>query len=175
MRNPFRRTAPPEDVIHEIDRRRGGILSLWAGIESSIDKANHYGWLYSDKSVSKVVPVGLQRKIDTFKKINRDLLPFGPLRASAVGLMDWLDKRYEDRHWMAHGFLIPWDCKDGSWHFVKHEFLRDGSIKDLHRTFTRDELVTITNDLCELGFTFGIYGQALAEQVKKHPPNNKGG
>jgi len=172
MRNPFKRRR--EISVAEIDRHRGAIIALWAGIESSIDKTNHYAWLYSDKQALKFVPIGLDRKIETFKRVNRDLLPFESLKSSAAELLDWLERRKGDRHWMAHGYLNPWDSTDGSWSFVKHEFLKDGSIKDLHRTFTREEIVTIRDDLCELAVAFSIYGHALAEQIEKHPPNNKG-
>lgn len=172
MANP---PDPNDGPTEEIDRRRGAILSLWAAIESSIDRANHYGWLYSKKTVSQVVPQNLRWKIQTFKKINRDLLPFEPLREAAAELLDWIERRYDDRHWMAHGYLLPWECGKDSWGFVKHEFLGNGSIKDLNRTFTRDELVEITNDLCQLAWAMGHYSRHLAEQVLKHAPDNESG
>jgi len=77
---------PPESELDlgpdnwELDRRRGAIIALWAAIESAIDKSNHFGWLYSRKSISKVVPQSLRWKIQLFEKINRDLLPFESLR-----------------------------------------------------------------------------------------------
>jgi hypothetical protein len=151
------------------DRLRGGIIALWAAIESSIDQANHYGWLYSNKSVSKVVPQGLRWKIQTFKKVNRDLLPFEPLRERAAELLDWVERRYEDRHWMAHGYFTAWAPDGEGVQLVKHEFLSDGTIKDSDRTFAFDDLSAIYYDLLELGGSFASYNQALAEQIQNHP------
>lgn len=162
----------PDLDMAELDRRRGAIIALWAGIESAIDKSNHYGWLYSKKTVSKIVPQSLRWKIQLFQKINRDLLPFAALREKAADLLDWVERRYEDRHWMAHGYVVPWLSSKHSWHFLKHEFQQDGSIKDLQRTFTRDELLAISSDLSKLTMDFAVYLTVLVEEIEKHDPKD---
>ena len=88
--------------------------------------------------------------------------------------MEWVEGLYIHRHWMAHGYVIPWKSTEESWHFIKHEFQADGSIKDLERFFTMDELLAITSDLTKLAMAFAAYVQILAGEAEKHFSDNRG-
>lgn len=156
--------------VDMFDTYRGQIISLWACIESAMDQANFYGWCYTRKRVAAKVPVTLNRKIKLFEEINRNLLPFEPLKEQAASLLERTKALVEDRHWMAHGYILPKECSATSWVLVKHEFPRTtGSLDTLKRTFTQDEMSELRTKLLDLMKDFTPYIEALALQVPQHP------
>lgn len=171
--NPYRTGAAEAENLDNFSRHRGRFISLWATLESGMDKANYYAWIYSDHAVAAAVPVSLSRKITLFKRVNRDLLPFEPLKEQAASLIERVDDLVEDRHWMAHGYVYPRKCTKGSWLLIRHGFLREtGGLIDLERTFTDDDMLALSKKVVNLTNDFADYINALAAQVVKHGPND---
>ena len=160
--------------IIEFDKHRGSILGVWAGLEGAIDQANHYAWHYSRKSVSKVVPQSLRWKLKLFEAIHTKLIPLEPLREAAEVLVVGIKHRLDDRHWLAHGCILPRRCDPESWTLQKNEFLKDGSLALLHRRFTPNELTEISLDVARLAIKVSSYGDALLTQICEHPIDNQG-
>jgi len=112
--------------------------------------------------------VSLTRKLELFKDVNRDLLPFEPLRATASDLLSRIKALMDDRHWMAHGYLQPSECTDAVWVLHKHEFPKEtGGLAIKKRTFTRAEVIELRWTLISLVNDMADYVNALAIQVTK--------
>lgn len=174
---PFRKLAVPNIMsIDLFDAYRGRVISHWAGVESCIDQANHFAWLYSKKEVSDKVPVGLSRKLNLFEKVNRDLLPFEPLREDAARLLERVKALMDDRHWMAHGFLDPRAFTETAWNLKKHEFPKNtGGLELLSRFFTEGEVNTLCVNVREVCADFTRYSHTLIAQVHMHAADDKRG
>ncbi len=153
--------------------KRGQVMTMWSVIESHIDLANQAAWHYSDKTVSKVVPISLRWKIGLFKQIHRDLLPFQDLREQAADLVRLVKARQEDRHWFAHGCLVPRKSKPGSWLLSKGTLQADGDLVFEERRFTVAEVTQLVGDLTSIGVKFSGYAVQVLAQLNKHPSDNQ--
>jgi hypothetical protein len=161
------------ESISKFDGYRGNIIGIWACIESAMDRANHYAWWYSDKEVAEKVPVSLGRKLKLFKEINRDLAPFAPLREQAERLSSAVDGLYEERHWIAHGYLDVKQSLDSLWIVEKNEFPKaTGGMVTVSRTFADEDLQVLRLKLMALALEFSGYLRTLADQVEKHASDN---
>ena len=159
----------------KFDSLRGTIIGTWACIESAIDRSNHYGWWYTERGVADKIPVSLGRKVKLFEEINRDLLPFESLRGTGAQLLARVNSLFDDRHWMAHGYLLVEKSGEDHWVVQKHDFPRDtGGLLTVERTFTLEELHTLRGDLMHLALDFSGYLRAMAQQVDKHPREDRG-
>lgn len=142
-------------------------------IESSIDMANTYAWIQSNKTVSKAVPLSLRWKIELFARIHRDVPELHHLRHQAEEIVPLIKELEEDRHWMAHGMLMARESKPGSWLLKKGVFLPDGDFKIATRRFTRADLSKIQNRLIVLGAKVTTYSFAIAAKMRKDVADNK--
>lgn len=177
--NPFLQRDVPNWLYPQIkafDTLRGTILHLWAGVESSMDQANHYAWHYSGKTVSKAVPQSLRWKVELFEGIHTSVLPFEALKSKADALLPQIKALFEDRHWMAHGMMLPKKCDAETWLLMKHEFVRgDGGLKVHERRFTRPEMEDIRMRLVALGMEMASYLDALLNEFMNHRLNDGDG
>lgn len=153
------------------DAERGAAVALWAGIESSIDQANHLAWVYTGGSVSKVVPQNFGWKVETFRKLHRDIAPFKELAAEGTSILARLNARIEDRHFLVHGYNVPNERDREGWTLRKHVFRKDGGLDILERRFSRTELASVRSDLLDLAEECARYLHALDLKVDKHPPH----
>jgi hypothetical protein len=164
------------EIISKFDGYRGNIIGIWACIESAMDRANHYAWWYSDQKVAAMVPVSLGRKIKLFKEINRDLAPFRPLKEQAERLSWAVDELFEDRHWLAHGYLDVAAHEKDQWIVEKHAFPKEtGGLVTIRRSFSEEDLQMLRLKLRALAHEFSRYLRALAQQVEKHAADDKRG
>lgn len=161
--------------ITRLSELRGGIIGLWALIESSLDQANNYAWLYSQKSISKVVPLSLRYKVQLFEQIHTEVEPLIPLKDQAGIVLAHIRAHLDDRHWMAHGYYLPHKSTADCWLLTKGEFLPDGSFRLLERRFTKDELESIQMDIVRLAVEVERYARLVSEQIREHGMGNGSG
>jgi hypothetical protein len=155
------------------NRRRIGIINIWAAIETTIDDANSAAWEMSGRTISAVVPQNLGRKIELFKQIHNKLPAFAPLKSEAVALIEKLSALKDDRHWLVHGSLSEESGR--GWTLQKTEFQRDGSVEIVARTISRAELSKIEGGVHDLLFDMVRYADALRLKVAEHFPDDDGG
>jgi hypothetical protein len=152
---------------------RGAILAQWAGIESAVDQANHYGWHYSRELVGNVVPQSLRWKKQTFERLHVKSLPFLALQTQANDILRAIERYEQDRHFLVHGV---WDHEEGDgWLLRKSVFEKDGSVSIAERHFTNDELMNLQVELMDLVKQVVAYMHALIAQIEQHALNNQGG
>jgi hypothetical protein len=158
--------------VNELNRERGAIIGIWAAVESALDHANKYAWHYTDKSISKVVPQNLRWKIEVFEQVHLEVPPLAPLREQADELLSDIKRLFEERHWMAHGYLLPEKSDPDGWMLTKGEFLRDGGYNLLERRFSKAELSAIRDDVLDLSLKVARYASAVARQIGEHGVND---
>lgn len=130
--------------MREFDTHRGHIIAIWAGLETSLDLANLYGWQLTKGKIAPEVPVSLGRKMELFKRVHR-LDELAPIRELGMEVHLAMNELYEDRHWLAHGALLPEYCTPEGWRLLKNEFPKkkdggDGGLVTHWRFFTHAEM-----------------------------------
>jgi hypothetical protein len=152
-------------LVHtsHFDLRRGRIISLWAAFEISIDRANSAAWNYSGKYISTVVPKRVDRKIELFERIHRELLPFKELQAQAAAILADYSALQDDRNWLVHGAMIVSQSRGDYWTLEKGDFPKGTArVEFIRRRFTDKQLSEIERRVGKLGLKVARYASAIA-------------
>jgi hypothetical protein len=152
---------------NQLCQHRGIVIGHWAGVESAINQANHYGWQYSREVVGNVVPQSLRWKRQTFEKLHVKSIPFMPLRAKAKAILDEIDRLEVPRHFLVHGY---WEVEqEPGWLLKKTQFNRDGSISLVSWQFSENDMLRLEADLLALGDKIVGYAYALLDHMHQYP------
>jgi len=146
---------------------RGSIVGLWAGIESSLDRANHAAWITSRDPARKKLPRNFSEKIKSFRELPLHSSTFTELSETGTRLADRVEARIEDRHFLVHGYTVPSSNGDSNLLLRKHKFLSN-TITDEDRTYTIVDLRKFNDETLKLSHDWACYLGDLTKKLGLH-------
>lgn len=158
----------------DFDRHRGRVVASWAGLESSLDQANHLGWRWTKRAVSKAVPISFNRKVALFRKLHREVPQFVAVSEDGTALIERILTHLEDRHFLVHGYNAPDEDDRAGWKVRRHIFGADG-FDTVERRYTLEQLKALNRELTDIIDQAVRYTDALLMEFGQDPPKDRSG
>ncbi len=109
-----------------------------------------------------------------FKKAHAEISLLEPFKAEGLVLIEKIETMLEDRHNLAHGYLIPRQSGMNHWTVYRHEFV-GGGLGRTARRFSRKELAELERTVFKVMVQAADHMNAISREIERHYPKNTHG